>query len=434
MKRKLFALPQEQIKAFRESRKELLSLVKTMSADDIKNEKEDFIKNAAINDIKRAKERNGGGLFDVVNNIAIIPVEGFLAQEVDICTLWFGGNMTTYPYVRAATAEADADPDINAIVYMHDSGGGLVDGVDQTAQAIAETKKPTFAFISNVCASADYWLASQADHVATITQSALIGSIGVAVSWIDRSGADEKEGFKEETLTSTPATKKRPDMKTDEGRAVIIKELDDLHEVFVNSIVSARPGLTAKKINSTAGGVLIAEDAKSLGLIDDVIKESEMMSYIESKLKTPAGAGKVAQVAENKTEVMQMTPKEMLDQNPAAKIERDKQLDDMYKAGVIEGKKEMTDVIAKVAPIMKSDAYLKNGVVKNAAFEVLAGNKSFDYLDATVAYVDAQVESESSEAAKKEDEKLGETQPSVVEGAEINGKLVQDELKSMRRR
>lgn len=405
-----FALPQKKVDAYIASRRELLALVKGMSSKDIESGKAEIIKSASINDIPQALERNNNALYSVIDGIAYIPIEGFLCQEVDICTLWFGGTVTTYPFIRAAIAAAEEDSSVKVIALMHDSGGGLVDGVDQTAQAILGAKKQVFSFSTNLTASADYWLASQTDHFVSVTESGFFGSIGVAVSYIDRSEARKKDGIQVKTMTSTPASKKRPDLLTEEGQSVIIKELDDIHNVFVKSIMAGRPQLTVEKINATQGGVLIASDAVKQNLIDGIIKESEIADYIKDNLNStrkkretnPAG------MAGNKTEV-NMDLKEMLNQNPAAKAEHEKALKENYNAGVSAEKKRQLEIVEKLKPFMESETYNQSGAFRKAAVRVLDGGMSYDAFDAAITMMDAQAEKEKSDSAKKETAEIPDT-------------------------
>lgn len=414
----IYGMSQYQIEKYADTKNYILDARKQFTnIADLEAAKKDVIQNARINDLPEALKRNDGKLYESRNGIAYIDISGMLVQQVDICSAFFGETVTTYRYIREASKMADNDPEISHIAYMTDSGGGYVSGCDQTAQVIADLKKPTTSIVFNTAASAAYWLTSQTNKIAAVSRTARIGSIGVAAEWINRDKQDEDAGIKREVITSTPATRKIPDLATDEGKAIVIKNLDDTHNVFVKAAIEGRPNLTAKKINSTAADVLIAGDAKTFGLIDAVIKESEIESFILNS-KSPAIAGKAAHVAENKTEVkMSTTLKEFLSTNPAARAEFDNELKSKFKAGEESRQTE----IDKIIPYMtKSYAHLQDSVV-----EVLKGEVTAEVFKMVVKINDKQVESSKSKDAKLESKDQSSANSQQISTGAASGEILQ---------
>ena len=79
------------------------------------------------------------------------------------------------------------DPAVGMIVLDVDSPGGVVTGTPEAADAIyaAAKRKKVVALVNPLCASAGYWLASQASEIIAVP-SADIGSIGVyQLHWDD---------------------------------------------------------------------------------------------------------------------------------------------------------------------------------------------------------------------------------------------------------
>lgn len=262
-----------------------------------------------------ARIRNGGGAsaggMSIRGGTAEISVKGVLTKSPDLFALLFGGGNMTYGDIVTALAEADASPEVENVDMIIDSPGGQFDGLFDALAAIQSVSKPVRAVITGVGASAAYAIASQADSIVAANKAARIGSVGVAVSMY----ADDREV----TITSTNAPKKRPDVTTDEGVAMVREELDALHEIFVEAIAEGR-GATVEKVNADfgQGATLLAEAALKRGMIDSVASANTTTS-------TASSGG-------NKPEAGNMDLKQLKAQHP-----------DAYAAAVQEGIEQERD-------------------------------------------------------------------------------------------
>lgn len=240
----------------------------------------------------------GSRIMAVAGNTAEIQIHGVMTNRPSFFARFFGGGNTTYPEIITAVAQAESDPNVDNIVLDIDSGGGQHEGLFDAMAAVQMAKKPVRAVISNVGASAAFGLATQAGEVFASNRAARIGSVGVAVEMrIDPNTL---------TLSSEKAPKKRPDLTTPEGKAIVQEELNAMHDLFVESIADGR-GTTVKKVNANfgQGGTLLADEALSQGMIDGIlgqssnpntptaaaggtIQESKKMDEIELQAKYPA--------------------------------------------------------------------------------------------------------------------------------------------------
>lgn len=210
----------------------------------------------------RVAARDGGGL-NIVGSVAQIPVVGVLTKNPDLWIELFGGRNTTYSSIVRQLAMAQADPGVSAIDLLIDSPGGQFAGLFDVMDAMAITSKPITARVESMAASAAYAIASQADRIVAKNRATQVGSIGVVASfWVSSSIVD---------ITSTEAPKKRPDVRTDEGKEMVREHLDELHQIFVDAIAEGRK-ITVQAVNSTfgRGATLLAERAMSLGMIDAI--------------------------------------------------------------------------------------------------------------------------------------------------------------------
>lgn len=215
---------------------------------------------------RELEARSGPRILSVAGDVAEVRVEGLLTPKPDFWAwLLFGAN-TSYEEIQAAFAQAAADPNVKRAQMLISSPGGQVAGLFETLAVMEAFTKPLTARAS-LAASAAYAIASQASRIEATSPASEFGSIGVVMSflvdpqWID--------------VTSTEAPNKRPDVTTEEGKAVIRTELDALHEIFVQAIANGRTkagitDATPERINAEwgRGSVLIAADAKRVGMID----------------------------------------------------------------------------------------------------------------------------------------------------------------------
>jgi len=202
-------------------------------------------------------------ILSTAGRCAEIAITGVMTKKPDFMSMLFGGGNTTYPMIIQAIAEAEQNDEIDEIIFAIDSPGGAFDGLFDALAAIEAAKKPTSAAISGVGASAAYAMASQADKITATNRAARIGSIGVAAEFRVREDSV--------TLTSTQAPRKRPDLSTSEGRAMVVEELDAMHEIFVDAIARGR-GMTPDDVNANfgQGGTYLAEKALKRGMIDGI--------------------------------------------------------------------------------------------------------------------------------------------------------------------
>lgn len=161
---------------------------------------------------------------------------------------------------------------VKAIVLDIDSPGGTVDGTHELAQKVRSSRglgKPIIAYANGLMASAAYWIGSAADLIVA-SETAEVGSIGVAMLHHDFSKALEAMGVKETPITAGRykriASREKP--LSDEARDYLQGFVDDIYSLFVES-VSANRGVTVEKALAMADGkAFIGRKAREVGLVD----------------------------------------------------------------------------------------------------------------------------------------------------------------------
>lgn len=252
---------------------------------------------------------------------AEIRVEGVLTKNRDILAWLFYGANTSYREILDSFVLAERDPNVKSIELYVDSPGGQVDGLFDVLGALQGSSKPIKVRVACACSAAYAIAAAPGGKIEATGPSASVGSIGVVVSY-----------FNDEALidiTSTNAPNKRPDITTDEGKAVVREHLDAIHELFVDAIAEGRSAagsdrVTAKDINETygRGSVLLAKAAKQRGMIDSIANPKQ-------------GARKAVAASTVQSKKESMTEQELLAQHPelhASLLAKGKE------AGVAEGR------------------------------------------------------------------------------------------------
>jgi ClpP class serine protease len=228
-------------------------------------------------------------ILNVLADQAHINVSGVLTKEPDFFASVFGGGNTSYSEILAAITIAESDDSIKGITFDIDSPGGQVKGLFDVIDAIQGISKPTTAKVSGMAASAAFAIATQADEIIASNRSDMFGSVGIIANvFVD----DEVV-----SITSSEAPNKAPDVTTDAGKAVVQKELDGLHNLFVDAIANGRTKATNEKfsvdrINSDfgRGGVVLALEAEERGMIDKVAKVD--LTIVDTSNLTAASSGK----------------------------------------------------------------------------------------------------------------------------------------------
>lgn len=224
-------------------------------------------------------------ILSIAGDTATISVSGVITKSPSFFAMLFGGGNVTYPEIVGALAEADKNEHVKQGVMKMDSPGGHVDGLFDALAAMEMFSKPLKVVVQNQAASAAYALAAQGDEIVAENRAVRVGGIGVAASF---TAFDEKVD-----IASTKAPKKRPDVRTEEGKDIVREELDALHELFVEEIASGR-NTTPDTVNAEfgQGATLLAEEALRRGMIDSIAATSlRVINSTKSTTTARSGGG-----------------------------------------------------------------------------------------------------------------------------------------------
>ena len=224
---------------------------------------------------------------EVRDGVAVIPIMGTLVNRGDWLSSMSG--MTSYARIHAQLDAALADTSVQGILLDIDSPGGEAAGNFDLADAIyaARSEKPVWAIANDVAASGGYSIASAAERV-FVTQTALVGSIGVIMAHRDVSARNEREGVR---YTSIYAGARKNDLNpnaplTEEALSAAQERVNDLYGLFVATVARNR-GLSEKAVRGTEAGVFTGKKAVSLGLADDISTFADAFSALREHAAKP---------------------------------------------------------------------------------------------------------------------------------------------------
>ncbi len=178
---------------------------------------------------------------------------------------------TDYAQIRQDMRRAAADPSVKKITLVIDSPGGWVQGLPETAAAIAQLNriKPVTALVVGSAASAAYWLASQCGTIVA-TPSSEVGSVGVLDLSVDMTKALDAAGVKINAVSAGPHKLERSPFNelSDDARAYMQKNVDTLYGDFLSAIRRGRGARVSASGNYGGGRMLSAKAALREGLVD----------------------------------------------------------------------------------------------------------------------------------------------------------------------
>jgi len=248
----------------------------------------------------------------ITDGVAVIPVHGVIGKRMNLMTQISGGASTDQ--IANDYLSALNDPAVKGIVLHIDSPGGTVDGTMQLADILRANRgaKPTMACADGMMCSAAYWIGSAVDKITMADLTTDVGSIGVVASHMDISTWEEKQGIK--TTEVTAGRYKRAISQyaalTEEGRAMLQADVDQIYQLFVESVASNR-GCTVEDVlfNMADGRVFLGQKAIDAGLVDSVATLAETIQQVRDLSRTPQtksiSRASVAQATE--TEIKPMT-------------------------------------------------------------------------------------------------------------------------------
>lgn len=250
---------------------------------------------SAVTDSYLSGEKPPARFYQVMNGIAILPVSGTLVHKLGGMRPFSG--MTGYDGITARLQQAIADPDVKGILLDIDSPGGEVNGAFDCADMIyrLRDKKPIWALANERACSAAMLIAA-ACHKRLVTQTALVGSIGVIMAHANYAQQLEKQGI-EITLVYSGAHK--ADLSStkplsDDVLSQCQREMDSVRTLFAEK-VALYTGLSVDAVLATEAATYRGQAGVDIGLADEMVNASDAVLVMTTALNAKKIGGNMPQ-------------------------------------------------------------------------------------------------------------------------------------------
>jgi signal peptide peptidase SppA len=208
--------------------------------------------------------------FSRVGNVAVVDIQGPLAQRAWSCAGLFGGD--GYDAIAERMLAAIADTETVGVLMNIDSPGGEVSACFECARTIKAAAlasgKTVVAYANEMALSAGYALACAANLIVTPDTGA-VGSVGAIITLIDQSVRVQQSGAAVHVISSgARKADGHPALPVNEDTlAVIQAEIDHIAGVFARDVAASR-GLTHEAVLALEAGVFLGQNAIDKGLAD----------------------------------------------------------------------------------------------------------------------------------------------------------------------
>lgn len=245
------------------------------------------------------RERGSGLIID--GGVGILSITGTLVNRGP----WIGtrSGMQSYEGIAQQLRMAAEDERIREILLDINSFGGEAAGVSDLASEIRDVSefRPVTALVADNAASAAYWLASAAREV-VVTDSGMVGSIGVVLTHYDFTGRAEQMGIKVTQIHAGADKLLGSPFKSlsDSDRAKLQAEVDQLYELFVSRVAEYR-GIDPERIRSTEARTFRGERALETGLADRMSTGRGLLAELQRRTSF-RGIGRTSQPGASMTQ------------------------------------------------------------------------------------------------------------------------------------
>lgn len=230
------------------------------------------------------------------DRVAVINIEGTIVSGDVQDTLFQQSTGVTSGSIMRQIRDAAEDDSVKALLLNINSGGGSATAAEEIGRELKRfketTNKPIVATMSDMGASAAYWIAACSSDKIYANSTTLTGSIGVYMPYMNTQELFKKIGIKTDKIKSGPykdiLSNDRP--MTEAEKILLQNMVNEIYNEFITVVVTGRKMDEAHVRNLADGRIYTGSQAKNLGLVD------ELGNYYDAL----AAAGKLAEITPGK--------------------------------------------------------------------------------------------------------------------------------------
>jgi protease-4 len=216
------------------------------------------------------------------NKIAIVYAEGEIVNGQG------AGQQVGGDSFARQMRQLRQNEDVKAVVLRINSPGGSVTGSDVILREVRLTrdKKPVIVSMGNYAASGGYWIATAANYIFA-EPTTITGSIGVFGLQFNVQKLANNNGITWDVVKTAryadSTTVSRP--KTPQELAIAQKSVNQIYNQFLDKVAEARKIPKPKVAQIAQGRVWSGQDAKKLGLVDELGGIEDAIEYAAQEAK-----------------------------------------------------------------------------------------------------------------------------------------------------
>jgi protease-4 len=221
--------------------------------------------------------------------IALVYADGVIVDGAGGGLSLLDGATIGSDTIRTAMRMISRDDTIKAVVIRINSPGGSAlasEAMWQSVRRVAKIK-PVIISVGSMAASGGYYLASAGDRIFA-DPAAIVGSIGVVGGKFVTKDLYDKLGVTTESFTrGQNADMFGSDSEfTDQQRGMVRGWMTQTYTQFTQRVMTTRQGKIKKIEDVAQGRVFIADQAKDLGMIDEIGGLDTAIAYtaVQAKL------------------------------------------------------------------------------------------------------------------------------------------------------
>lgn len=226
--------------------------------------------------------------------VALIYAEGIIYDGDGQGSL-FDDSGVASESMRRTLRQAARDENIKAVVLRIDSPGGSALASEVIWQAIRrlsqEHRKPVIVSIGSVAASGGYYVASAGDYIFA-DRCSLVGSIGVVGGKLILKGLFDKLGLATASFTRGDNADLFSSTQpfTDQQRQLLRQWMQHVYDQFTGRVMAMRQGKIQDIDKVARGRVFLAQQARELGLVDELGGCQAAIAYAASQAGLESGS------------------------------------------------------------------------------------------------------------------------------------------------
>lgn len=217
--------------------------------------------------------------------IVIVPVRGMMVRGESWMTRY--GYATSTEYLDRVTRELDENPNVSAIIFDVNSGGGIGYGNQRLSKTIQSAGTTTVLFYQT-CASAALEAFKSCDYIIANEDDSRIGSYGSYFSMTFVSDEGLKEyGYKRIEVYAPQSTEKNIEVR--DAKKGDTAKMEDMLRKSVDFMIADMN--EQRPLNSDewqTGKLFNANEAIEIGLTDQILSINETITFLRNILPSPA--------------------------------------------------------------------------------------------------------------------------------------------------